>query len=126
MIAIETIGPPFLKRPEMGLDLAWGVASAPLTFDPPVSDPAELHAGPPRRLSNLSRFPIAVVTGEASVFAAFDQDLVAFLEGAGCDVDLVRLADHGVHGNGHGIMMERNNAEALAVLTGWVAERLSR
>jgi pimeloyl-ACP methyl ester carboxylesterase len=124
LIAIETIGPPFLKRPEMGLDLAWGVASVPLTFDPPVSDPVDLHAGPARRLLNLGRFPIAVVTGEASVFAPFDQELVAFLEGAGCDVDLVRLADHGVHGNGHGMMMERNNAEALAVLTDWVAQRL--
>ena len=39
-------------------------------------------------------------------------------------MDLVQLADHGVHGNGHGIMIERNNAEALAVLTGWVGRRL--
>jgi hypothetical protein len=35
-------------------------------------------------------------------------------------VDLIRLADHGVRGNAHGIMIERNNAEALAVLTRWV------
>ena len=51
------------------------------------------------------------------MFALFDRDLVAFLEQAGCDVELVRLADHGVHGNSHGIMIERNNVEALAVLT---------
>ena len=55
----------------------------------------------------------------------FDHDLVVFLEGAGCDVELVRLADHGVHGNAHGIMIERNNAEALAVISDWVAARLT-
>lgn len=125
LIAIETLGPPFAKRPEMGLDLAWGLASAPLTFDPPVADASELKDGRARRLPNLNRFPIAVVTGEASLFALFDGELVAFLEQAGCDVDLVRLADHGVHGNAHGIMIELNNAEALAVITGWVAGRLA-
>jgi pimeloyl-ACP methyl ester carboxylesterase len=122
LIAIETVGPPFVKRP--GMDLAWGLAAAPLTFDPPADDPSELHEGPARRLPNLSRFPIAVVTGEASMFRAFDRDLVDFLAQAGCDVELVQLADHGVRGNSHGIMLERNNAEALAVLTEWVERRL--
>ena len=126
LIAIETLGPPFAKRPEMGLDLAWGLASAPLTFDPPAADPSELQDAPARRLPNLSRFPIAVVTGEASMFAMFDHELVAFLEQAGCDVELVRLADHGVHGNSHGIMIERNNAEALDVITDWVAGKIGR
>jgi hypothetical protein len=125
LVAIETIGPPFAKRPEMGLDLAWGVASNPLTFDPPAATPEDLQTGHPRRLSNLSRFPIAVVTGEASLFAMFDDQLVAFLEQAGCDVELVRLADHGVHGNAHGIMIERNNADTLGVVTRWVEGRLS-
>lgn len=123
LIAIETIGPPFAKRPEIGLDLAWGVSSRPLTFVPPAADPSELRDGPARRLPNLSRFPIAVVTGEASMFAMFDRDLVAFLEQGGCDVELVRLADHGVRGNAHGIMIERNNADALAVITRWVARK---
>ncbi|HEV3391062.1 MAG TPA: alpha/beta hydrolase [Solirubrobacteraceae bacterium] len=125
LIAIETIGPPFAKRPEMGLDLAWGVASNPLTFDPPAASPEDLQTGQPRRLDNLSRFPIAVVTGEASLFAMFDHQLVAFLEQAGCDVELVRLADHGVHGNAHGIMIERNNADTLGVVTRWAEGRLS-
>ena len=124
LIAIETIGPPFAKRPEMGLDLAWGVASHPLTFDPPTADPSELQDGSPRRLANLSRFPIAVVTGEASMFGLFDDQLAKFLKGAGCDVELVRLADHAVHGNAHGVMIERNNADTLAVITHWVQRRL--
>ncbi len=79
-----------------------------------------------RRLSNLRRFPIAVVSGEASMFRATDGELVEVLTQAGCDVELVQLAEHGVHGNSHGMMLERNNAEVLAVLTRWVASKLGR
>jgi pimeloyl-ACP methyl ester carboxylesterase len=142
LIAIETLGPPFAKRPEMGLDMAWGLSCAPITYDPPVANTSELQTvtverpdlgpipitlqeEPARRLSNLSRFPIAVVTAEASMFLAFDRHLVEFLAQGGCDVELVRLADHGVHGNGHAMMLERNNSQALGVLTDWVERKLA-
>jgi pimeloyl-ACP methyl ester carboxylesterase len=141
LIAIETAGPPFLKVPESGIDLAWGVASAPLTFAPPAASPQELELvteqrddfgpvpltlqkEPARRLANLSRFPIAVVTAESSMFKMFDRHLVEFLDQAGCDVELVRLEDRGVHGHGHGMMLERNNADALGVIEDWVSARL--
>jgi pimeloyl-ACP methyl ester carboxylesterase len=141
LIAIETIGPPFTQLPEAGLDLAWGVTSVPLGFDPPAASPAELalvtevreEFGPVpvtlqrpesvRRLDGLSRFPIAVVTGEASLFAQFDRHLVAFLQQAGADAELIRLAEHGVHGNSHGIMLERNHEQALAVLEQWAESK---
>lgn len=141
-VAIEVLGPPWVKRPEMGLDMAWGFASSPIVYDPPVADPSELdlvtevredefgplpvtlQREPARRLSNLSRFPIAVMTAEASMFLAYDRHLVAALAQGGCDVELVRFADHGVHGNGHAMMLERNNAEALGVVADWVKEKL--
>jgi acetyl esterase/lipase len=134
------VGPPFVRLPEAGLDLTWGVTTVPIEFDPAVGSAAELELvtevrqdefgpipvtlqrdGAVRRLANLGRFPIAVVTGEASLFAQFDRHLVAFLEQAGCEVQLIRLADHGVHGNGHGIMLERNHEQALAVLAEWAS-----
>jgi pimeloyl-ACP methyl ester carboxylesterase len=139
LVAIETMGPPFLVREEMGLSLDWGLTAAPLTYDPPAAEPSELArethevaAGPPvvlqaepaRRLPNLARFPIAVVTAEASPFIHFDGHTVEFLKQAGCDVERVRLADHGVHGNGHGMMMERNNREALQVILDWLDRRV--
>lgn len=77
-----------------------------------------------RRLPNLSRFPIAVLSGEASMFRASDGELAEALKRAGCDVEQVQLADHGVHGNAHGVMIERNNEQVLAVLTGWVSRKL--
>jgi pimeloyl-ACP methyl ester carboxylesterase len=132
LVAVETIGPPFMKRPGVSLD--WGIAAAPPTFDPPVNDvseldlvvsntngpvPMTLQAEPARQLVNLAKMPIAVVTGEASPFAGVDGHLVAFLQQAGCQVDRVRLADHGVRGNGHGMMWERNNDDVLRVITDW-------
>lgn len=137
LVAVETVGPPFAVRPGV-FSLDWGLAAAPLTYDPPAAAPSELRLvtresdsgipmtlqeEPARALANLSRMPIAVVTAEASPFVLFDGHLVAFLEQAGCDVELVRLADHGVHGNGHGMMLERNNREVLQVILDWLEKR---
>ena len=124
LIEVETIGPPFADLPPLGVTLSYGLTAAPIGFDPPVTDPAELD-GAPRALPNLQGFPIAVVSGEASPFVHFDEQIVDFLKAAGCDVDRVRLADHGVHGNGHGMMLERNNRETLGVLLDWIDRRVS-
>jgi pimeloyl-ACP methyl ester carboxylesterase len=77
-----------------------------------------------RGLPNLTRFPIAVVSGEASMFRAPDGELVEVLAQGGCDVEHVQLGEHAVHGNAHGVMIERNNGEVLAVLTRWVVGKL--
>jgi hypothetical protein len=124
IVAVEAIGPPFADLPQLGLTLDWGLTAAPMTYDPPVSDPAEL-AGAPRRLPNLAGIPIAVVSAEASPFVHFHDDMVAFLQAAGCDADGVRLADHGVHGNGHAMMIEANNAEVLDVVLRWLDGKAS-
>jgi hypothetical protein len=103
------------------VSLDWGLAACPLTYDPPVSDPAELRSPDSQhRLVNLQGVPIAIVTGEASFMGLGDADTVAFLQRTGCDVEHVRLADHGVHGNGHLMMMERNNREALQPILDWL------
>jgi hypothetical protein len=89
-----------------------------------VSDPAEL-GGEPRAIPNLQGFPIAVVSSEASPLIHYDDQIVGFLKAAGCDVDLVRFADYGVHGNGHAMMFERNHREALQVLLDWIERRVT-
>ena len=135
LVQLEPVGPAFSQMfgPET---LQWGVAAVPLTYDPPAGSPADLQlveqsratdgpgymlqADPPRRLANLSRVPIAVVTAEASVFRFTDGPLVEFLQQAGCDAIHIELAEQGVHGNSHGAMFERNNADVLAVITAWM------
>lgn len=135
LVAIETIGPPFLRGD--GMMLNWGIAAAPMTFDPPATDPSQLsltidtegpipltlQQDPARRLANLAQVPIAVVSAEISPFNGLDDHLIAFLRQAGCDVDRVRLAEHGVYGNGHGMMFEKNNHQVLQVILDWLVGR---
>ncbi|MFF3505529.1 alpha/beta fold hydrolase [Streptomyces sp. NPDC003247] len=134
LVACEPLGPPFLGAP--GLPLSWGLTQAPVTYDPPAAGPAEiatvrrevpgpvplvLQAEPARRLANIARVPVVLVTAEASPFRWFEQHLSAYLTQAGCAVDTVRLWEHGQSGNGHGFMAELNNAEILGILLDRIA-----
>jgi pimeloyl-ACP methyl ester carboxylesterase len=123
LLALEPMGPPFLTLPDGTRLLPWGLTAAPPTFEPPVADPSELVSGT-HRLPGLAQVPMGVFTAEASAFDGFADDIVAFLDGAGCSADRVRLADHGVHGNGHAVMFERNSADVLAVLVNWLDEQV--
>lgn len=51
---------------------------------------------------------------------ARDGHTVAFLNACGASAELLRLADHGVHGNGHRLIYEKNSDEALAPLLDWL------
>lgn len=120
LVALEPMGPPFLERPDRGQLLPWGLTAVPLTCEPAVSEPALLQESAVR-LPRLSRVPIVVVTAEASAFDLFGADVVGFLRSGDCEVEQLRLADHGVRGNGHAFMLERNNREALQVVLDWLA-----
>jgi hypothetical protein len=39
-----------------------------------------------------------------------------YLVELGAQVELIRLADHGIRGNGHGMIFERNHLEVLDVV----------
>ena len=119
LVEIEAIGPPFAEHPQLGLTLDYGLTTAPLTYDPPVDDPAEL-GGRPRRLPNVAGIPIAYVSAPASHFVHFHDAMVEFLQEAGCDVTSLKLAEQGVEGNGHAMMLEKNNAEALEPIAAWI------
>ncbi|ALK30686.1 alpha/beta fold hydrolase [Burkholderia plantarii] len=122
--AIEPMGPPFATIPNIG-PLRWGPAAAPLRFEPPVSDPGQLRAARPGdfRLPSLAGLPILIVTAEASAFAAASPPTAAFLDGCGASTELLHLPDHGVRGNGHGLIYERNSDAALAVVLAWLVRR---
>jgi pimeloyl-ACP methyl ester carboxylesterase len=122
LIAVEPMGPPFSSRPT-GHTLEWGVTGAPLAFDPPATDPEELADGAPRRLVNFARTPIVVVMADHSPPGRTVPATVEWLRSMGCDAEQLRLSEHGVHGNGHAMMLERNNAEVLAVLIRWMEEK---
>jgi pimeloyl-ACP methyl ester carboxylesterase len=148
IVAIEPNGPPFffLERvgpPEYLRDgkFRWpyGITATAIEYDPPVTNPTadlnrirdqssdktlyagcHLQAEPARRLVNLARVPVLIVTGQASYHAPYDHCTVAYLRQAGVGVTHCVLEQHGILGNGHMMMIEQNNEEIAKVLHDWL------
>ena len=120
----------------------WGITRGPLTFSPAAADPSELRferqaqpdrpglarcwlqAGTARQLPNLRGIPILILTAEASYHAAYDHCTSQFLKQAGVEHDFVRLADAGIRGNGHMMMLEKNNLEIAELLEKWIEAKV--
>ncbi len=125
IVAVEPMGPAFSRTPGFGM-LAWGLTAAPVTYDPPrctaeaarAADPATLH------MPALAGLPVAVVTGETSGFAEAAPAIVDFLATAGAAVERLHLPDLGIHGNGHGLIYERNSDQALQPVLRWIEARI--
>lgn len=151
-VAVEPNGPPFFDvRMRGGKDFyekagdgrarAYGITRVPLTFDPPVRSPEDLvvvqaraptaegrircwlQGDPVRRLPNLARVPAVIVTAEASFRTPVDDCTAAFLTQAGAKPDTLRLADAGIRGNGHMMMLEKNSDSVADALIGWITAR---
>jgi pimeloyl-ACP methyl ester carboxylesterase len=148
IIAMEPSGPPVYDTVQKGapdwfedgpLTKPYGLTAPPLTYAPPVKDPRELkfvrqvkpdasdlvrcwqQAEPARTLVNLQQMPVLVVQAEASYHASYDHCTVAYLRQAGVShVRFARLADVGIRGNGHMLMLERNNMEIAAIVEEWL------
>ncbi|MGE5135169.1 MAG: hypothetical protein ACM32E_19940 [Gemmatimonadota bacterium] len=135
IVALEPLGP---SGP---VPLPWGLSASPITYGPPAGRPGDLQlagmpaeagghavrlqAGPPRMLPRLADIPIDVVSAEQSFAGPMDTGTVAFLRQAGCArVHHLRLAELGIHGNGHLMMIERNNEQVLDAVTAWLGGHL--
>ena len=88
--------------------------------DGPDLVPCYLQAGSPRTLPQLAKVTIGLFTAEASFRTASDHCNALFLRQAGVRVDHVRLADVGVRGNGHMMMLEKNSSEVAGAIMGWL------
>ena len=121
IVSVEPMGPPFADIPNIG-PLAWGLAAAPLTFDPPRGSAEAVRNADPAtlRLPNLANLPVLVVTGDTSSFAPASTPIVERLQAGGAAAELLHLPDHGVTGNGHGLIYEKNSDAALAPVLGWL------
>jgi pimeloyl-ACP methyl ester carboxylesterase len=150
IVAVEPNGPPFygvdnIGAPDWFRDAAaivnvWGITAVPLTYAPAAAKAADLaiereakpdapdlvrcwlQKPPARRLPNLATFPILVVTSEASYHAAYDHCTVKYLRQAGVQPTWIKLADAGIHGNGHMMMLEKNNMDIADVMSRWLAK----
>jgi pimeloyl-ACP methyl ester carboxylesterase len=151
ILAIEPNGPPFFENTVIGapnwfkdgpLGRPWGITRGPLTFSPAASDPKDLHmnqqakasgpdlvrcwlqGSPARQLPNLQGIPILIVTSEASYHAPYDHCTSEFLKQAGVQHEFVRLPELHIHGNGHMMMLEKNNLEIASFIAGWAQKNI--
>ncbi|SFL61692.1 alpha/beta hydrolase [Methylobacterium pseudosasicola] len=153
-VAVEPNGPTFFDiRFKGGADWyervgdararPYGITRVPLHFDPPVSGPTGLtvvqaeraegpdqircwlQAEPARTLPNLAKVPAVIVTAEASFRATMDDCTAAFLTQAGAKPDRLALAEHGIHGNSHMMMLESNSDQVADAIVGWIEARTS-
>ena len=152
ILAVEPNGPPFHDNAVIGapdwfrdgaLARPWGITRLPLTFEPAATEPQALRMtrqaqpdGPdlarcwlqggetPRRLSRLANVPILIIVSEASYHAPYDHCTSRFLDQAGVKHEFVRLADAGIRGNGHMMMLEKNNLDIARLLADWAAKSI--
>ncbi|KAK4555459.1 hypothetical protein LTR86_007211 [Recurvomyces mirabilis] len=147
IIALEPSGPPFanwLGAPfppgYQNSELRpFGLTALPLVYEPDVganasllstvtipardnqSAPCMLQAAPAKRLVNLGRIPVLMLTSEASYHAVYDYCTAAYLQQAGVNLTYVDLPEMGIHGNGHFIFLEKNNLQvAEEVVMPWL------
>ncbi len=121
IVTIEPMGPPFAVTPQIG-KLDWGLTAAPVTFDPPRATPAEVQAADPAtlRIPALDGLPVALVTGETSIFATFGPAIFSFLKHAGAAVERIDLPSLGILGNGHGLLYEKNSDQIFSLVHDWL------
>jgi hypothetical protein len=110
-----------------------------MTYDPPVKDPSEIavvrdekadgpdkficcmQKEPARQLTNLKTIPAAVISAEASYHQLYDNCTVKYLKQAGmAHIEWMPLQSKDIHGNGHMVMIEKNNLAIAKVIDDWV------
>ena len=123
IVTVEPMGPPFGKTPNIG-ELSWGLTAVPVTFDPPRASPEEVRAADAAtlRIPALEDLPVAVVSGEVSPQSKYAPQMVEFLKHAGAAVKALHLPDLGIHGNGHGLIYEKNSDATIQPVLRWLEE----
>lgn len=139
IVAVEPSGPP-LRNAVFGTAPArpWGLTEMPMTYDPPLRTAQELktieqagaegpdlvacvqQTAPAREMTTLRGIPVMVLVAEASYHAVYDHCTAKWLRQAGVKADLVRLEQAGIRGNGHMMMIEKNNIEVAALILRWL------
>ena len=144
LVALEPYGPPFVETLIFtmnpgGLTRPYALTTIPITYSPPIknvtTDLATVNvrstnvdqydcllqaSSTPRKLINLAKIPMILVTAEASYHAPYDFCTVRYLRQAGVNVEHLELGKEGFHGNGHLFFLEKNNLAIAARLERWI------
>ena len=120
----------------------YGLADNPMVYAPAVTpesplafvqqDKAEApdlvkcwrQKEPARKLVAVGDRPILYLAAEASFYAPYNHCTVGYLKQAGVDISYVKLADIGLRGNGHMMMMEKNSDAIAQVIVEWLDKNI--
>ena len=94
------------------------------TADGPGLVKCWVQAAPARQLPNLQKMPVLVLSAEASYHAPYDHCTVKYLQQAGIRPTWIKLADVGIRGNSHVMMLEKNSKQIAAVIARWLEKAL--
>lgn len=142
IVAIEPLGPPFTNAvlPPLTPARKYGLSEIPVAYDPPIQSASDLQtsvvssttnytcfeqAAPARKMINLQKIPVLMVTSQSGYHSVYDACSANFLKQAGVPVKFVSLPDVGILGNGHLMFMEKNNIEIVdSVIQPWLQRTL--
>jgi pimeloyl-ACP methyl ester carboxylesterase len=120
----------------------YGLTNTPLQYEPEVTEDTPLRfvqqeaperrdlsrcwkqAEPARKLVAVGERPVLILEGEASFYAGYNHCNVAYLEQAGVKVDFIKLADRGIRGTGHMMMLEKDSDRVAQVVADWLEQRV--
>jgi pimeloyl-ACP methyl ester carboxylesterase len=81
---------------------------------------------PARKLVAVGERPVVVIQAEASFYAGYNHCNVEYLRQAGVNADFIKLADQGIHGNGHMMMFEKNSDQIAKVISDWLDKNMTK
>lgn len=137
IIALEPSGPPFSADLSDPIPRNYGITELPLHFEPAISSKNDIelqllkspHSGlndgwimknPRYKLPAFDKIPVLLMVSETSYHAGYDHLTSIFLEQTGVKHDFVRLEDINIYGNGHMMMLERNNLDIADRIDSWI------
>ena len=137
IVAVEPSGPPFYNVDQVGppdwfelgpLARLWGITATRIHYDPAVTDPSQLsfvyqdapdesdlvrchlQAEPARQLPKLQGIPIVIIASGAGYHRSYDHCTVEVPRaGRRPEHATSRWTSAGIEGNGHMMMLEKNN-----------------
>jgi hypothetical protein len=116
----------------------YGLSNAPLAYFPAVTPQSPLRfeqqakperpdlarcwrqKEPARKLVAVGERPVMLLGAEASFYAGYNHCNVEYLRQAGVPVTFIKLADLGIHGNGHMMMLEKNSDAVAQTIADWL------
>ena len=140
IMAVEPFGPPFAQAPANLGQLEWGLTAIAMTFEPQIESADQLNKvlvtsdepntiacyaqqAPAKQLIKLKDIPVAIMTGQASWMAQHNHSMADFLTQAGVATEHIRLEQHGIYGNGHMLVIEKNSDQIAQLICDWFLKK---